>query len=77
MKFTINDIFPAPLIDDQIEQLKGKKYFTALDLKNGFHHIKINKKLPFTSFVTHLDQFKYLRMPFGLTNALRVFASFT
>ncbi|KAL4092127.1 hypothetical protein QTP88_026686 [Uroleucon formosanum] len=50
-KITVKDNFPAPLIDDQIDKLKNKKYFSLLDLKNGFHHVKMNEaSIPFTSF---------------------------
>ena len=77
-KITVKDNFPAPLIDDQIDKLKNKKYFSHLDLKNGFHHVRMNEKsIPFTSFVTPLGQFEYLKMPFGLANAPKVFSRFT
>jgi hypothetical protein len=77
-KITVKDNFPAPLIDDQIDKLKNKKYFSLLDLKNEFHHVKMNEtSIPFISFVTPLGQFEYLKMPFGLTNAPKVFSRFT
>lgn len=42
-----------------------------------FHHVKIHEaSTKYTSFVTPLGQFEYLRMPFGLTNAPRVFQRF-
>lgn len=44
-KITVKDNFPAQLIDDQIDQLKNKKYFTLSDLKNEFHHIQMNESL--------------------------------
>lgn len=73
-KITVKDNFPAPLIDDQLDRLKGKKIFTSLDLKNGFHHVRMNEaSIPYTSFVTPIGQFEYLRMPFGLSNSPRVF----
>lgn len=73
-KITIRDNFPMQLIDNNIDQLKDKKYFTILDLKDGFHHIKMSEdSVKCTSFVTPMGQFEYLRMPFGLTNAPRVF----
>ncbi|XP_015437583.1 PREDICTED: uncharacterized protein LOC107192764 [Dufourea novaeangliae] len=73
-KITIKDNFPAPFIDDCLDQLRGRKYFSKLDLKNGFHHVKVSEScIKYTSFVTPLGQFEYLRMPFGLTNAPRVF----
>lgn len=43
-------------------------------MQNGFHHVKIaDAFVKYTSFVTLLGQFEFLRMPFGLTNAPRVF----
>ncbi|XP_025405786.1 uncharacterized protein LOC112680027 [Sipha flava] len=76
-KITVKDNFPAPLIDDQIDSLKNKKYYSLVDLKNGFHHVQMNaSSVPYTSFVTPLGQYEYLKMPFGLTNAPKVFARF-
>lgn len=76
-KITIKDNFPTPLIDDQLDRLKNKKIFTSLDLKNGFHHVRMNEKsVQYTSFVTPLGQYEYLKMPFGLTNSPRVFNRF-
>ena len=77
-KITIKDNFPTflieSLIEDHLDQLKDKKYFTNLDLKNGFHHIKMSEPtIKYTSFVTPLGKFEYLKMPFALTNAPPVF----
>jgi len=76
-KITVRDNFPTELIDDNIDRLRNKKYFTVLDLKDGFHHVKMHEaSIKFTSFVTPIGQYEYLRMPFGLTNAPRVFQRF-
>jgi len=76
-KITIKDNFPTPLIEDQLDRLRDKQYFTSLDLRNGFHHVKIaESSIKFTAFVTPFGQFEYLRMLFGLTNAPRVFQRF-
>lgn len=73
-KITIRDNFPTELIEDNIDWLRDKKYFTLLDLKDEFRHLRMHEaSIKFTSFVTPLKQFEYLRMPFGLMNALRVF----
>lgn len=73
-KITVKDNFPTPLIDDHLDRLRGKSYFSSLDLRNGFHHIKVaDESVKYTSFVTPLGQFEFLKMPFGLTNAPRVF----
>lgn len=73
-KITVKDNFPLPLIEDHLDTLRNKKYFSLLDLKSGFHHVKMAEdSIKFTSFVTPLGQFEYLRMPFGLKNAPSVF----
>lgn len=73
-KITVRDNFPTPLIDDHLDRLRDKSYFSSLDLRDGFHHVKVvDESIKYTSFVTPLGQFEFLRMPFGLTNAPRVF----
>lgn len=60
-----------------MDRLNDKKYFSKLDLRNGFHHVKMaENSIKYTCFVTPLGQFEYLRMPFGLTNAPRIFQRF-
>lgn len=73
----MRDNFPTELIDDNIDRLRNKKFFSILDLKDGFHHVRMHSaSIKYTSFVTPLGQYEYLRMPFGLTNAPRVFQRF-
>ncbi|KAL4085230.1 hypothetical protein QTP88_027089 [Uroleucon formosanum] len=55
-KITIKDRFPLPLIDDYLNMLKDKKFFTRLDLKNAFYHVKVKEdSIKYLSFVTHMD----------------------
>ena len=76
-KITVKDNFPKPLIDDHLDKLKNTRFYTTLDLKDGFYHVKMaESSIKFTSFVTALEQYEFLRMPFGLTNAPRVFQRF-
>lgn len=49
-KMTVRDNFPLPLIEDCLEYFSGKKYFSTLDLKNGFHQVPMHKdSVPITS----------------------------
>lgn len=74
---TTRDNFPLPLIEDQLDLLEGKKYFTILDLKDGFFHIKMHKdSVKYTSFVIPLGQYEFERMPFGLKGAPLKFQRF-
>lgn len=69
-KITARDNFPLPIIEEQIDALYGKRYFTSLDLRDGFHHVFMAKNsVKYTAFVTPFGQFEYLKMPFGLKNA--------
>lgn len=73
-KITKRDNYPIPLIDDCIDYLANKKIFSLLDLKSGFHQVKVNEdSIKFTSFVTPDGQWEYTKMPFGLKNAPSVF----
>lgn len=65
---------PIPRIDDQLDRLVGRKYFTSLDLKTGFYHVKIkDESVKYTQFVTPKAQFEFVRMPMGLVKAPSVF----
>jgi len=53
-KYVVKDRYPLPLIDDNLDLLRGKKYFTCLDLKNGLHHIHVeDDSIKFISFTTY------------------------
>lgn len=76
-KITLRDNFPIPLIEDQLDQLKDKNYFSRLDLKNAFYFVDMDKSsIKYTSFVTPDAQYEFLKMPFGLKNSPSVFMRF-
>ena len=68
--FTTPDKYPLPRIDELFEKTRGSKFFTRLDLKNGYYLIRIAEGEEWkTSFRTEKDLFEYTVVPFGLTNA--------
>ena len=76
-KINLRDNYPLPLIDDQLDSLEGKKYFSLLDLKDGFHHLDVTPdSIKLTSIVTPFGQYEYLKMPFDLKTAPATFQRF-
>lgn len=76
-KVLARDNYPLPLIDDQLDALRDKKFYSSLDLKDGFYHIAMAPgSIKYTSFVTPLGQFEFLRMPFGLKIGPQLFQRF-
>ncbi|XP_011701332.1 PREDICTED: uncharacterized protein K02A2.6-like [Wasmannia auropunctata] len=62
--------YPFPIIEDQLSQLYGKRIFTKLDLKDGFHQIAIHPDCTkYFSFATHNGQFEFRKLPFGFSEA--------
>jgi hypothetical protein len=66
----IKNKYPLSRIDDQLDQLRGAKYFSKIDLRYGYHQMKIRgSDIPKTAFVTRYGQFEFTVVSFGLTNA--------
>jgi hypothetical protein len=67
---TIKNKYPLPRTEDLFDQMKGASVFSKIDLRSGYHQLKIQESdIPKSAFRTRYGLYEYIVMSFGLTNA--------
>lgn len=73
-KLTMKNSYPLPRIDDLFDQLQGASWFSNIDLRSGYHQVRVREEdEEKTAFQTHYGHYEFVVIPFGLTNAPTIF----
>ncbi|KAL4030190.1 hypothetical protein IC575_008426 [Cucumis melo] len=73
-KVTVKNRYPLPRIDDLFDQLQGATVVSKIDLRSGYHQLKIrDNDIPKTAFCSRYGHYELIVMSFGLTNATAMF----
>ena len=74
---TVKNRYPLSRIDDLMDQLVGARVFSKIDLRSGYHHIRVKSEdIHKTTFRTRYGHYEYSVMLFGVTNAPGVFMEY-
>nr|GEY41890.1 putative reverse transcriptase domain-containing protein [Tanacetum cinerariifolium] len=73
-KLTIKNRYPLPRIDDLFDQLQGSSVYSKIDLRSGYHQLRVREKdILITALRARYGHYEFQVMSFGLTNAPAVF----
>nr|GEV33181.1 retrotransposon protein, putative, Ty3-gypsy subclass [Tanacetum cinerariifolium] len=73
-KLTVKNRYPLPRIDDLFAQLRGSSVYSKIDLRSGYHQLRVHDKdISKIEFRIRYGHYEFQVMPFGLTNARAVF----
>ncbi|GKC50667.1 putative reverse transcriptase domain-containing protein, partial [Tanacetum coccineum] len=68
-KLTVKNRYPLLRIDDLFDQLQGARYFSKIDIRSGYHQLRVHEDdIPKIAFRTRYGHFEFTVVPFGLTN---------